>query len=92
MVSQMTVATASAAQAAAHWPMMALEIALAVALFAAGLLIDRRVSRPGAGRGPQVRAIAHPDARTLVNVEIPKPRTSGMRASGPGSSVAGGQP
>ena len=97
MVPQMTAATAGAAQAAAHWPVMALEIALALALFAAGLLIDRRVSRPGTGRGPQVRVIAHPDARTLVNVEIPRPRTAGMRAastrvSAPGSSVAGGQP
>ena len=89
MVPQMTAATAGAAQAAAHWPVMALEIALAVVLFAAGLLIDRRVSRPGTARGPRVRAIAHPDARTLVNVEIPGPRAAGPRAAGPGSSVAG---
>jgi hypothetical protein len=79
MVPQMTAATAGAAQAAAHWPVMALEIVLAVGLFAAGLLIDHRVSRPGTARGPRVRAIVPPDVRTLVNLEIPGPRTAGPR-------------
>jgi len=97
MVPQMTAATAGAAQAAAHWPVMALEIVLAVALFAAGFLIDRRVSRPGTARGPRVRAVAQPGARTLVSVELPGTPTAGTPSAGPrtagrGSSMAGGRP
>ena len=68
---------------------MSLEITLAVALFAVGLLIDRRASRRRRATGePGVRAIAHPGAPITVALQV-----SGAHAAGPfGTSPLGTSP
>jgi hypothetical protein len=72
-------ATAGPASGSAHWTIMSLEITLAVALFAVGLLIDRRASRRRRTTGePGVRAIAHPGAPITVALQV-----SGAHAAGP---------
>jgi hypothetical protein len=62
-------ATAGPASGSAHWTIVSLEIALAVALFVVGLLIDRRRGRRTTG-DPSVRAIAHPGAPITVALQV----------------------
>jgi hypothetical protein len=67
-----TMALAGAAHGAARWPVIALEIALAVAVGAAGVLADRRArQRRRATGGPRVqtvmRAISHSAPRNPVD-------------------------
>jgi hypothetical protein len=67
---------------------MSLEITLAVALFAVGLVIDRRVSRSRRTAGdPGVRAISHQGAPMTVALQV-----SGADAAGPlaGRELAAG--
>ena len=72
-------AAAEPASGSAHWTIMSLEITLAVALFVAGLLIDRRASRRRRTTGEHgVRAIAHPGAPITVALQV-----SGADAAGP---------
>jgi hypothetical protein len=82
-------AAAEPASGSAHWAIMSLEITLAVALFVAGLLIDRRASRRRRATGePGVRAIAHPGAPITVALQV-----SGAHAAGPfGTSPLGTSP
>lgn len=72
-------AAAEPASGSAHWAVMSVEIALALALFVVGVLIDRRASRSRRTTGgPGVRAIAHPGAPISVALQV-----SGAHAAGP---------
>src|SRR5580704_15434122 len=97
-------ATAEPASGSAHWTIVSLEITLAVALFAVGLLIDRRASRRRRTAGdPGVRAIAHPGAPITVALQVSGAGAAGplagrefaagpLETSPPGSSAAGTSP
>ncbi len=67
------------ASGSAHWVITGLEIALALALFAVGLLIDRRAARSRRTTGDAgVRAIAHTGAPISVALQV-----SGATVAGP---------
>jgi hypothetical protein len=81
------------ASGSAHWAITGLEIALALALFAVGLLIDRRAGRSRRTTGDAgVRAIAHTGAPISVALQVSGAHAAGPLAGRPlanGATVAG---
>lgn len=89
MFPQMTIALAGATGGSARWPVTGLEIALAVALFAAGLLIDRRIAqRRRAAAGTRVRAIAQQGPPTSVTLHDTRTWPAPTMLIGPPASSA----
>jgi hypothetical protein len=72
----------------AHWTVVGLEVALAVALFAAGVLIDRRASRRRRATAvPGLRAVPHQGESTSVTLQVfqARPAEAGdQRCGAPG--------